>query len=224
MDGSEALHRIRTTANGKSSNVPIICLTADAVIGAKERYLAEGFSDYITKPVDGATLEKMLMKYLPKDKLEIVQEEIDKDNKEQEQIPDDFDFLKKNGIDPEIALPYCQNNKDFYRSLLKDYSAAKAERTEHLRDSCKNGDWHEYAIYVHSLKSSSKLIGAMELSEHAARLEAAAKDGDGETIRSEHDSLMEKYDKVTETIRTIIPEEELKEDEIEIMEFWPEEK
>ncbi len=224
MDGSEALHRIRTTVNGKSSNVPIICLTADAVIGAKERYLAEGFTDYITKPVDGATLEKMLMKHLPKDKLEIVQDEITEEKTEQEQIPDDFEILKKNGIDPEIGLPYCQNNKDFYRSLLKDYVAAQAERTDHLENGCKNEDWHEYAIYVHSLKSSSKLIGAMELSEQAARLEAAAKNGDGETIRSEHRSLIERYEKVTETIRSILPEEETKDEEFEIMEFWPEEK
>ena len=65
MDGTEALHRIRESVNGKSSKVPVICLTADAVIGAKEKYLAEGFSDYLTKPVESQVLEKMLIKYLP---------------------------------------------------------------------------------------------------------------------------------------------------------------
>ncbi len=72
MDGTEALHRIRDTVNGKSSKVPVICLTADAVIGAKEKYLAEGFSDYLTKPVESRALEKMLIKYLPADKVEHV--------------------------------------------------------------------------------------------------------------------------------------------------------
>lgn len=70
MDGTEALHRIRADENGASSKSPIICLTADAVIGAKERYLAEGFSDYLTKPIESMLLEKMLMKHLPEDKVE----------------------------------------------------------------------------------------------------------------------------------------------------------
>lgn len=70
MDGTEALHNIRATVGGASSNVPVICLTADAVVGARERYLAEGFSDYITKPVDRYTLENMLMKFIPEEKVE----------------------------------------------------------------------------------------------------------------------------------------------------------
>ncbi len=74
MNGTEALHRIRSTAGAASVVSPVICLTADAVVGARDRYMAEGFSDYITKPVDGYELEKMLMKYLPKDKMVIVRE------------------------------------------------------------------------------------------------------------------------------------------------------
>ena len=70
MDGTEALHNIRATEGGASRETPVICLTADAVVGARERYLAEGFSDYLTKPVDSYTLEKTLVKYLPDDKVE----------------------------------------------------------------------------------------------------------------------------------------------------------
>lgn len=70
MDGTEAFHRIRATQGGASSNSPVICLTADAVVGARERYLAEGFTDYMAKPVEGYALEKMLMRYLPKEKVE----------------------------------------------------------------------------------------------------------------------------------------------------------
>ena len=75
MDGTEAMHLIREAENGKSREVPIICLTADAVVGAREKYMAEGFSDYLTKPVDSTALEKMLMKYLPEDKVERMREE-----------------------------------------------------------------------------------------------------------------------------------------------------
>ena len=75
MDGTEAFHHIRETEGGASSGAPVICLTADAVIGAKERYLAEGFTDYMTKPVDPVALEMMLMKYLPEEKVERILKE-----------------------------------------------------------------------------------------------------------------------------------------------------
>ena len=50
-------------------DTPVICLTADAVSGAREHYLADGFSDYITKPIESRALENMLRKYLPQDKV-----------------------------------------------------------------------------------------------------------------------------------------------------------
>lgn len=72
MDGTEAFHKIRETQGGASSNAPVICLTADAVVGAREKYLAEGFTDYLSKPVEGYALEKMLMRHLPKEKVKTV--------------------------------------------------------------------------------------------------------------------------------------------------------
>ncbi len=69
MDGTEALAQIRATQGGASCDTPVICFTADAVVGAKERYMSEGFSDYLTKPVTGYALEKILLKHLPADKV-----------------------------------------------------------------------------------------------------------------------------------------------------------
>jgi CheY-like chemotaxis protein len=69
MDGAEALPIMRTQEGGLNHETPIICLTADAISGARERYLAEGFTDYLTKPIESVALERMLLKYLPKDKV-----------------------------------------------------------------------------------------------------------------------------------------------------------
>ncbi|MBR5761273.1 MAG: response regulator, partial [Lachnospiraceae bacterium] len=68
MDGAEALPIMRTQEGGLNKETPVVCLTADAVSGARERYIAEGFTDYLTKPIESAALERMLLKYLPKDK------------------------------------------------------------------------------------------------------------------------------------------------------------
>ena len=69
MDGVEALHKLREIKDGPNIETPVICLTADAISGARERYIAEGFNDYLTKPIDGPELEKMLITYLPKEKV-----------------------------------------------------------------------------------------------------------------------------------------------------------
>ena len=65
MDGTETLRRLRAQENGIPT--PVICLTADALTGAKEHYLSEGFDDYLSKPIDSRALKQMLMQYLPPD-------------------------------------------------------------------------------------------------------------------------------------------------------------
>ena len=82
----------------------MICLTADAVIGARERYLAQGFTDYITKPIDSEALEKILIKYLPSEKVvrlttEAPQASAD-DNEPQDQA---FAFLRNIGVNIETG-------------------------------------------------------------------------------------------------------------------------
>lgn len=68
MDGVTAMHYIRNDRNGLNRETPFICLTADAAGGAKERYISEGFADYLSKPIDGDELAKALARLLPADK------------------------------------------------------------------------------------------------------------------------------------------------------------
>ncbi len=70
-DGTETMNMIRESG-GHNAKVPIIVLTANAVEGAEETYLSMGFDSYLSKPVRSAELEAMLLRFLPKDKLEII--------------------------------------------------------------------------------------------------------------------------------------------------------
>ncbi len=225
MDGTEALHRIRAAENGASSDSPVICLTADAVIGAKERYLAEGFSDYMTKPVNSAALEKMLARHLPADKVEYLSDGLQPESvetaPENGPMKKDFALLHEGGIKPQMALQYCQDDVALYLSLLTDYAQAEKEKTEKLNKALSEEDWDTYGIYVHSLKSSSKMIGALELFMQASKLEAAANEKDGDVIRKEHDSMMEKYKKVILSIHSVIPETEEDAATGDVLEFFP---
>ena len=221
MEGTEALKKIRASASGESRNAPVICLTADAVVGAKERYLSEGFSDYLTKPIDSYSLEKMLMKYLPKDKVESVKEDTEEASFGKDPEEGDFAILKKAGIETRTGLHYCQNDEDFYRSVLAEYAHGEAEKAESLKKSFEEENWHDYAIYVHALKSTSKMIGASALSSKAARLESAANDGDSGTIRAEHDAMLREYKAVAEAILSISPDSGPEDEESDIFEFLP---
>ena len=219
MDGTEAFRRIRATEGGLSSDVPIICLTADAVIGAKERYLSEGFTDYLAKPIDSFALERMILKHLPRRKVELVTDETADPEEESSASDAEFASLRSVGIEPKAGLRYCQDDVALYRSLLAEYAYGEIEKGNNLQKSYDEANWHDYAIYVHSLKSSSKMIGATALSVRAAKLEAAANDGDAATIVTEHDAMMEEYEVVTAVIRSVIPREELNSNENGVTEF-----
>ena len=69
MDGIEALHRVREQAEGLNTSTPVVALTANALVGAQEMYLEEGFVSYISKPVKSADLEECILKLLPEDKI-----------------------------------------------------------------------------------------------------------------------------------------------------------
>ena len=221
MDGTEAFRRIRATEDGLSRDVPIICLTADAVIGAKERYLSEGFTDYLAKPVDSYALEKMIVKHLPRRKVEIVSDESTDPEEESASSDAEFASLRSVGIEPKAGLRYCQGDVDLYRSLLAEYAYGEIEKGNNLHKSFEEANWHDYSIYVHSLKSSSKMIGATALSVRAAKLEVAANAEDVASIVTEHDAMMEEYEVLTAVIRSLVPKEELNSDESGVSNFSP---
>ncbi len=221
MDGTEALHRIREF----NSNTPVICLTADAILGARARYLAEGFTDYLTKPIDGGALEKMLKKYLPKDKI-ITVTDSDAEGLTPEEHTDDFAALRKNGFQVDTGLRYAQNDEGLYKSLLGEYVSSSEERREAIERFCDSGDCEQYGIVVHALKSASRMIGAVGLSEVCAELEKVADDGDMATITDRTPEMLRLYDETIGVIRSAGiagTDTQAANADDEVMEFFPDE-
>ncbi len=221
MDGTEALQRIRAGAGGASQNAPVVCLTADAVVGARERYLAAGFSDYLTKPVDAMALEKLLTRYLPAHKVVRVQPQR---QSEGGGTVDDLAPLREAGVDPEAGLRYCQGDGEMYRELLWEYARDAQAKARDIGAAHRARDWKDYGIRVHSLKSTSRMIGASELSRLAERLESAAEGGREGEIDASHGELIDRYGALTDAIRALHGASELSTEDDEIMEFLPEEE
>ena len=221
MDGTETMKNIIVQEDGVNRETPFICLTADAVSGARTHYLAEGFTDYLTKPIDSKALERTLMKYLPKEK--IITDFKDEEAQE-EAFPevDEFESMRLAGIDPDVGLRFCQGDKDLYRSIIIDYAQTSDEKMKNIVEYLAKEDWKNYAISVHALKSTSKTIGAGDLSDIALHLEMAANENDASLIRAEHDTMLDLYQKVVAAIRKAEPEaQSATKSEDEALEFSP---
>ena len=227
MDGTEAMRQIRAQEDGLNANTPFICLTADAVSGARTRYLALGFTDYLSKPIDSLALEKLLMEHLPKDKVLVEMSAANDSVLNSDEHPAQAlqDSLAAAGIDSAVGLQYCGNDPKMYEVLLREFAQGAQNRLRELERTCSAEDWQNYAIQVHALKSTSKMIGVAPLSELAARLEAAADAGRTEEIGSGHSDLMARYFAIAEAIRlqTGTPDSDTDHSEEEILEFLPEE-
>ena len=204
MTGTEAMMMIREQKVGTGPDTPIICMSADALVGAREKYVARGFTDYLSKPVEGKALEKLLLRYLPEEKVLSAEEDVRSDSPTPAPEEDSFTAaLKQGGINHATGLRNSQNDEGLYHSLLAEFARSASERAEKLTKSYEAEDWANYAILVHSVKSAAATIGAEELSRKAAMLEKAADANNNVLIEKEHADLISKYEAVAETIKGI---------------------
>ena len=225
MDGTGTMQRIRS-GEGPNKDVPVICLTADALIGAKRKYMDAGFSDYLAKPVDSAALEKMLIRHLPDDKVVLAEKAAEAAETDVTEADDVYEDLRAAGLDTDTGLQYCGGDDELYRTLLSEFAGSFAERSETLQKRFEEEDWKEYAVIVHAVKSSSKTIGAGGLSALAAGLEKAADQGDAAAVKADNGRLTEMYRSVCDAVRAALPEAaaDNEDDDDMIMEFMPEQE
>lgn len=181
MDGVEVLRALKERKDSVNIDTPVIALTANAVAGARETYIGEGFVDYLSKPVDSGKLEKMLIEYLPPDKVILPDDPnfapttmksantnflFDADNPLK-----DARFAEVSGVDLKEGLEHCLK-EEILIEAIQDFQANAVSKAEKIEDLLAAQDYNNYTIEVHSLKSSARLIGATKLSEEAAYLES----------------------------------------------------
>ena len=222
MDGVETLHKIRQRPGASPQTLPVIAFTANAIGGAREMFLSEGFDDFIAKPIELSVLERMLRRYIPVQKQIAVEETAEDstggaegpDTKGSFQKPDAsgqggrnssrqseesedraLALLRRAGINVEQGISYC-GDREGLREIIRIYHSEGPKRSSQLRQYFKEQDWKNYVITVHALKSNSKGIGAMELSDLALNLEMAGKGNSVNYILENHEKLMEMHDQL----------------------------
>lgn len=108
------------------------------------------------------------------------------------------------GIDTEEGMAYCADDPEFYGEMLGEFVSEAVPRLEGMDRLLSDADWAGYGIHAHTLKSTSRMIGALALSERARAMEIAAKEGDGDTILSSHASFAADCAALVDAIRKAV--------------------
>lgn len=187
MDGVEVTHRIRALEGSYYQNVPIIALTANALSGIADMFHKEGLNDFVSKPIEMVTITSALKKWLPDNLIHELRagEKVIACNS-----PDEIPRIK--GLNTSIGVAYTGSVK-LYLRVLKDYYKDIEESARMLSLYEQNNAIDDYKILVHSLKSSSRTIGATKLSELAASLESAANNRNTSFIHNNTGKLLRMY-------------------------------
>lgn len=206
-DGIEVLREIKSESANPNLNTPYICLTANAVSGAREQYLAEGFDDYLSKPIDSACLEEMLIRLLPDEK--VIRNGSDNSPNSMHET-DDFEdpvpLKEQSIIDVERGIENTGSSEE-YLSILRGFSEILDERAQELQRLYDDEDILNYTIKVHAMKSSLRIIGAMEPGEAAQRLEDAGKADDIGYISDHHPEFMDELRMVKALLQDMFSED-----------------
>ncbi|MBR1735596.1 MAG: response regulator, partial [Firmicutes bacterium] len=201
-DGIETFHEMREQKDNMNINTPVICLTANAVSGARDRYIAEGFDDYITKPIDSLKLEDLLLKYLPENKIK--SDNTNTSDNYEEIIPQSIKDIEE--LDIKLGI---NNNgsEEAYVEMLKVYANMADRYIEEIKGYMVSDDIKNATIKIHALKSTARIIGAYDIGELAQKLEHAGQENDIETLKSEIGGLLERCSNIGKQLTEIFKEE-----------------
>ncbi len=211
MDGIETLHIMKAMGDYPNSATPVVALTANAVSGARERFLGEGFDEYMIKPVEGPKLEELLLKYIPPSKVLVAGPAADTETGESFVSIEDPWLSELKELDTAAGIKNCGSTAG-YKSVLQIYCEAYEAKADEIAGYYRNEDWENYTIRVHALKSSSRVIGAAAISKMAADLEKAGNELDIKKILSDTDTLLERFRSLCAHLRAVLAADDAQDD------------
>lgn len=204
VDGVETTHIIRRFYT-EYSDVPIIAFSANAVDGIKDMFLSEGMNDFLAKPIELKAFVSKVRQWLPIEKIQkthSTQNTFDKSISDVKVVVGD--------LDTESAIRLLGSEKLFW-SVLKDYYRVIDEKSLLIKELMKKEDWAGYTIEVHALKSASRQIGAISLSEKAAAMEKAGNMRNIAQIRKCTDEMLQQYREYMAVLEPFVSEKQEKE-------------
>jgi len=182
MDGVETVREIRKLG-GKYENLTILALTANAVAGAREMFLANSFNDFISKPIDANELQDIVIRYLPPEK--IIKESA-REGK-QSRLSKEGELLRK------ASVTFVKENQSTFNNIT---------------DSLDAGDIKTAHRIAHTLKSSAGYLGKKELQEAALSLELSLRDEPASYTKEQLGAIEEELKKALDELKPLLIEHE----------------
>ena len=186
MDGIETCAKIRET----DKELPVYALTANTTLG-EEFYVSNGFTGYLSKPVESLLLEKTIMKHIPENMME--KPSVDDAVEDITEIPENLKWIHSvEGINTDEGIKNSGGVNNYLFSLNMFYDTID-DTYKVIEDSYNADNIRLYTIKVHALKSSARIIGAMDLSSLAMNLEDAGNKNDKAFIDENTPKLLVMY-------------------------------
>jgi PAS domain S-box-containing protein len=163
MDGVTATLEIRK--NTLFNDLPIIAMTANAMQQDKEKCLAAGMNDHLSKPIDPDELFRTLLKWINPRPSALPVKIADSSMDDKQAIP------VIDGLNNELGLKRVMGKKSLYLKLLHSYIDNQEFTPQKLQAALDDDDYKTAEIIIHSAKAVNGNIGAEDLQEMAAELE-----------------------------------------------------
>ena len=214
MSGETAIKRLKENPNFK---IPVIALTADAVAGAKEKYVSEGFIDYISKPFNKEQMKQKLdivfnnsdmLTKVEKGKSQVNnsivgQEEIEGISDKTSNKIIDENYLLENGVNYKKGIELL-GDLETYNDMLSDWFKESQNKFEQLKLFKLRHDMPNYAISVHALKSDSKYFGFDKLAELSYNHEMKSKENDQDYVLNNFHELELEFFRISNVVETYL--------------------
>ncbi len=211
MDGIETLHVMKERR--LCEKIPVIMFTANAIIGDKEKYLQEGFRDFLSKPVLSEKLEELLYKYLPQEFF-VKEEVVNKESAVQEElavsaetageglsIPEEIKKLVPE-LNISAGMATSCGDEEFYLEILGDFVNLPIKKE--LQQYWEQSDHHNYCIRIHGFKNNAYSVGLREQGDIAYDMERLTREGFSEEVSVLQKQLFEKYDAFCAAYHTVV--------------------
>ena len=200
MDGIEATKKLREMDDEYCRKVPIIALTANAIVEARAKFFEAGMNDFAAKPIDLKDICAKIRKWLPAEY--IINNEI-KDSSvgnigQEKETEEDLPVIC--GLDVSEGIKNS-GTKELFFSLLGDFYKLIDMKSTKMEKCLADGLIREYTIEVHALKNTARMIGAMELSKWCYELEMAGNASEVEKLNQQTPGMLQMYRSYKEVLK-----------------------
>lgn len=199
MNGMDGVQTLKNLKNIIGFNIPVVALIESNEKDNYNKYLEEGFSDYLVKPIDKNNLYELLIKYLNTTSNNDIINAGVSDNMNLTGV----DLLTSNGVNIEASLELL-GDMDMYNDTAKDFLKESETRLKNIEEYKNSGDMPNYAILVHAMKSDSKYLGFTKLAELSYNHEMASKGNDINYVNSNYEELIKEANRIIDLLKQYI--------------------